>query len=133
MACGLEGLAHALQACLAQAESEPQADAAQERRQLEQFTECCHVLASFLLRAQVGCVCAWGRGRGHSREAAVPCLTSRVEHALQVKGGPAGGVGGFGHTLRPGAGQRADVTGHVLSAFVKLLEVLDSLPGGHEP
>jgi hypothetical protein len=41
-------------------------------------------------------------------------------------GVPSGAIGGFPHTLRPGAGQRVDVTGHVACAFVKLLEMLDA-------
>ncbi len=47
-------------------------------------------------------------------------------------GVPAAAVGGFGHTQRPGAGQRVDVTGHVACSFVKLLEILDALERGSE-
>ena len=61
-------------------------------------------------------------------------LTHRTPHLLgppQVAPGPgvpADSVGGFGHSQRPGAGQRVDVTGHSCCAFVKLLEVLEAHP-----
>jgi len=46
---------------------------------------------------------------------------------------PAAAVGGFPHTLRTGAGQRIDVTGHACCAFIKLLELLDaSFPPAEE-
>lgn len=47
---------------------------------------------------------------------------------LQVKAGPGvpdASVGGFGHTQQAKSGQRVDVTGHVVCAFIKLLEILD--------
>ena len=58
----------------------------------------------------------------HSAPATLPPMH------VQVKAGPgvaAASVGGFGHTQRAGSGQRVDVTGHVVCAFVKLLEILD--------
>lgn len=60
------------------------------------------------------------------------CPTSCCPHpclcCMQVSEGPGlppAAVGGFPHTLRPGAGQRVDVTGHVCCAFAQLLQLLE--------
>ena len=67
----------------------------------------------------------------------MPCCRPRPPaHTAQTQaqvapgpGVPQGAVGGFGHTLRPGAGQRLDVTGHVCCALAALLELLEAAEG----
>ncbi|PRW60046.1 hypothetical protein C2E21_1401 [Chlorella sorokiniana] len=100
VACALEGLVHCLQASLAQAASEQMGSggaAAAESERHQVYADCALVAVRFLLEAQV----------------------------KAAPGVPGASVGGFGHTQRAKSGQRVDVTGHVVCAFIKLLEILD--------
>ena len=101
VACALDGLVAAYQILLSFQESRAPEESEEYKTRRVAYENAINIAVQFLLRAQIG-----------------PGLTSRGVVM------PEEAVGGFGYGVHEPT-QRIDVTGHVCSAFLKIMEVLE--------